>query len=447
MVHAMWAPVQGRFKDYINSPKFNLYQSLHTTVIGPEGKPIEVQVRTHEMHRRAEYGIAAHWGYKEGSSSQELAWMQRIADVDQDDDDPVAFLAALKLDLEQDEVYVFTPKGRVINLPVGSCPVDFGYSVHTEIGNACIGARVNGRLVPLTHVLKSGDTCEIFTSKVESASPSSDWLVFVVSPKARNKIKQWHSREKRDDLVEAGRELLENELRRQRLPVSQAMNSQHLELEIERRLFVDLEALLCAIGEGQVNAQDVASEVFAKFQDSSSEERLPESVLRSSSSTKINSVGIHVDGFDDVLVRLSKCCTPVPGDEIMGFITRGRGVSVHRTDCVNADSFVDEQSSRLIDVEWDGSTVGTIFRAGVEVLALDRSGLLRDVANALSEQHVNIVACSTHTGGDRVAKMHFEFELADPSHLNSVLRTIKRIEGVYDAYRAGAGRSLEDSAG
>ena len=444
-IHGQWKPITGRFKDYVAMPKFNLYQSLHTTVIGPGGKPLEIQIRTREMHQRAEWGVAAHWAYKDQKETPDIDWLNRIIDWQSDISDPAQFMESLKTDLEQDEIFVFTPKGRVIDLPVGSGPVDFAYSVHTEIGNACIGARVNGRLVPLTHVLKSGDTCEVFTSKVESASPSTDWLDFVVSPKARNKIKQWHSREKRDDLVESGRELLENEFRRQRLPVIQAMNSEHLQREIEKRSFADREALLCAIAESQVNAQEVALEVFARFQDSGSIERLPESVLRSSASSRVHSVGIHVDGFDDVLVRLSKCCTPVPGDEIMGFITRGRGVSVHRSDCANADSFVDEQSSRLVDVEWDGSTIGTIFRAGVEVLALDRSGLLRDVANALSEQHVNIVACSTHTGGDRVAKMRFEFEMADPAHLESVLRTIKRIDGVYDAYRAGTDRSLDDS--
>jgi len=444
-IHGTWKPIVGRFKDYVAMPKFNLYQSLHTTVIGPGGKPLEIQIRTREMHQRAEWGVAAHWAYKDDSEIPDIDWLNRIIDWQSDIADPAQFMESLKTDLDQDEIFVFTPKGRVIALPLGSCPVDFAYSVHTEIGNACIGARVNGRLVPLTHQLKSGDTCEIFTSKVESASPSREWLEFIASPKARNKVKQWFSREKREDLVEAGREDLSKELRRVRLPVNRVMESSHLTAEMESLNYLDLETLLAAIGEGHVEAAHFAQRIAARFEDSTSEERLPASVLRPDDLRRRgNNVGVHVEGFDDVLVRLSKCCTPVPGDDIMGFITRGRGVSVHRSDCANAGTFADDQSSRLVDVEWDGSATGTVFRASVEVVALDRSRLLRDVANELSEQHVNIVACSTHTGGDRVAKMRFEFELADPGHLEAVLRTIKKIDGVYDAYRSGTGRPLDD---
>ena len=444
-IHGTWKPIVGRFKDYVAMPKFNLYQSLHTTVIGPGGKPLEIQIRTREMHQRAEWGVAAHWAYKDDNEIPDIDWLNRIIDWQSDIADPAQFMESLKTDLDQDEIFVFTPKGRVIALPLGSCPVDFAYSVHTAIGNACIGARVNGRLVPLTHQLKSGDTCEIFTSKVESASPSREWLEFIASPKARNKVKQWFSREKREDLVEAGREDLSKELRRVRLPVNRVMESTHLTAEMESLNYLDLETLLAAIGEGHVEAAHFAQRIAARFEDSDSEERLPASVLRPDDLRRRgNNVGIHVDGFDDVLVRLSKCCTPVPGDEIMGFITRGRGVSVHRSDCANAGTFADDQSSRLVDVEWDGSATGTVFRASVEVVALDRSRLLRDVANELSEQHVNIVACSTHTGGDRIAKMRFEFELADPGHLEAVLRTIKKIDGVYDAYRSGAGRPLDE---
>ena len=444
-IHGTWKPIVGRFKDYVAMPKFNLYQSLHTTVIGPGGKPLEIQIRTREMHQRAEWGVAAHWAYKDDSEIPDIDWLNRIIDWQSDIADPAQFMESLKTDLDQDEIFVFTPKGRVIALPLGSCPVDFAYSVHTEIGNACIGARVNGRLVPLTHQLKSGDTCEIFTSKVESASPSREWLEFIASPKARNKVKQWFSREKREDLIEAGREDLSKELRRVRLPVNRVMESSHLTAEMESLNYLDLETLLAAIGEGHVEAAHFAQRIAARFEDSNSEERLPASVLRPDDLRRRgNNVGVHVEGFDDVLVRLSKCCTPVPGDDIMGFITRGRGVSVHRSDCANAGTFADDQSSRLVDVEWDGSATGTVFRASVEVVALDRSRLLRDVANELSEQHVNIVACSTHTGGDRVAKMRFEFELADPGHLEAVLRTIKKIDGVYDAYRSGTGRPLDD---
>ena len=444
-IHGTWKPIVGRFKDYVAMPKFNLYQSLHTTVIGAGGKPLEIQIRTREMHQRAEWGVAAHWAYKDDNEIPDIDWLNRIIDWQSDIADPAQFMESLKTDLDQDEIFVFTPKGRVIALPLGSCPVDFAYSVHTAIGNACIGARVNGRLVPLTHQLKSGDTCEIFTSKVESASPSREWLEFVASPKARHKVKQWFSREKREDLIEAGREDLSKELRRVRLPVNRVMESSHLTAEMESLNYLDLDTLLAAIGEGHVEATQFAQRIAARFEDSNSEERLPASVLRPDDFRRRgNNVGIHVEGFDDVLVRLSKCCTPVPGDEIMGFITRGRGVSIHRSDCANAGTFADDQSSRLVDVEWDGSSTGTVFRASVEVVALDRSRLLRDVANGLSEQHVNIVACSTHTGGDRVARMRFEFELADPGHLEAVLRTIKKIDGVYDAYRSGTGRPLDE---
>jgi GTP pyrophosphokinase len=444
-IHGTWKPIVGRFKDYVAMPKFNLYQSLHTTVIGAGGKPLEIQIRTREMHQRAEWGVAAHWAYKDDSEIPDIDWLNRIIDWQSDIADPAQFMESLKTDLDQDEIFVFTPKGRVIALPLGSCPVDFAYSVHTAIGNACIGARVNGRLVPLTHQLKSGDTCEIFTSKVESASPSREWLEFVASPKARHKVKQWFSREKREDLIEAGREDLSKELRRVRLPVNRVMESSHLTAEMESLNYLDLDTLLAAIGEGHVEATQFAQRIAARFEDSNSEERLPASVLRPDDFRRRgNNVGIHVEGFDDVLVRLSKCCTPVPGDEIMGFITRGRGVSIHRSDCANAGTFADDQSSRLVDVEWDGSSTGAVFRASVEVVALDRSRLLRDVANELSEQHVNIVACSTHTGGDRVARMRFEFELADPGHLEAVLRTIKKIDGVYDAYRSGTGRPLDE---
>jgi len=435
-IHGHWKPVVGRFKDYVAMPKFNLYQSLHTTVIGPGGKPLEIQIRTREMHQRAEWGVAAHWAYKAGDETPDIDWLNRIIDWQSEIADPAQFMESLKTDLDQDEIFVFTPKGRVIALPLGACPVDFAYCVHTEIGNTCIGARVNGRLVPLTHELKSGDTCEIFTSKVDTAAPSKDWLDFVSSPKARNKIRQWYSRERRDDLIDLGREAFENEFRLERLPISHVMESEFFQEEAVSHGYADVESLLAAVGDGQLGAKAISQRVAHRFKSEGAEERLTMSVLYPHELRRGGTqTGVHVEGFDDVLVRLSKCCTPVPGDDIIGFLTRGRGVSVHRTDCANAASLAHDQSARLVDVEWDGSATGRVFRAGVEVVALDRSRLLRDVANALSEQHVNIVACSTHTGNDRIAKMRFEFELADPSHLDSVIRTIKKIDAVFDAYR------------
>ncbi len=404
-----------------------------------------MQIRTREMHQRAEWGVAAHWAYKDGvGASSDIDWLNRIIDWQAEISDPAAFMENLKTDLEQDEVFVFTPKGKVITLPVGSTTVDFAYAVHTEVGHACIGAKVNGRLVPLHHKMKSGDTCEIFTSKVESAGPTRDWLQFVESPRARNKIKQWFSRERREDMIEAGRDELTKEFRREALPVQRIWASDALAAEIEAASYADLDSLLAAIGEGHVSARSIAGKLARHLHDSDGtdgSEQLPATVLpRPGHKPTRSNAGVHVEGLDDVLVRLSRCCTPVPGDEIIGFVTRGRGVSVHRADCANAASLMTEQSARLIDVEWDGDQSKALFRAAVEVVALDRSKLLRDVANSLSEQHVNIVACSTHTGTDRVAKMRFEFEMGDPSHLESVLRTIKHIDSVYDAYRLVPGK-------
>lgn len=417
-------------------PKFNLYQSLHTTVIGPGGKPLEVQIRTRDMHERAEWGVAAHFAYKEGTNSADSDWLHRIIDWQSDITDPNEFMAGLKSDLEQEEIFVFTPKGRVITLPLNSTPVDFAYAVHTEVGHACVGARVNGRLVSLDSRLGSGDTCEIFTSKVDDAGPSRDWLGFVQSPRARNKIKNWFTRERREDMVESGREELTAELRREGLPVQRIWTSDAFLQELEALNISDLDTLFAAIGEHHVSARGFAQRIgrAVRREDSDEQLALPMRVDRPHTERR-SATGIHVEGLEDVLVRLSRCCTPVPGDDILGFVTKGRGVSVHRADCANAVTLMVDEPTRTIDVEWSRATPGTMFTAGVEVVALDRSRLLRDVSNALSEQHVNIVACSTHTGSDRVAKMRFEFELADPNHLESVLRVIKSIDSVYDAYR------------
>jgi GTP pyrophosphokinase len=439
-IHGQWKPVVGRFKDYIAMPKFNLYQSLHTTVIGPQGKPLEVQIRTRDMHNRAEWGVAAHWSYKDGSSG-EIDWLDRIVDWQSDLDDPTQFLEDLRTDLDQDELFVFTPKGRVISLPIGGSPVDFAYAVHTEVGHKCTGAKVNGRLVALDTILQSGDTCEIVTAKDDTIGPSEDWLRFVKSPRAKNKIKQWFSRERRDEMLERGMDTLNKEFRRLSLPLHTIWDSDALATEVEAAKFGDIDALLVSIGEGQSSARSVAQRIFKRISGGDDEEQI--SIARPTDGAprrRRQSAGVHVDGIDDVLVRLSRCCTPVPGDEIVGFVTKGRGVSVHRADCANAIQLQADLSIRMIEVEWSRERNDTTFRAGVEVVALDRSRLLRDVANAISESHVNIVACSTHTGGDRVAKMRFEFELADPSYLAGILRTIKSIDGVYDAYRIVPGR-------
>jgi GTP pyrophosphokinase len=442
----MWRPVQGRFKDYIAMPKFNLYQSLHTTVVGPRGKPVEFQIRTDEMHRRAEYGVAAHWGYKEQRNpTEDLVWLQRLADWQQETNDPNEFMASLKIDLEQDEVFVFTPKGMVVTLPTGGTPVDFAYSIHTEVGHRCIGARVNGRLVPLDSSLSSGDTCEIFTSKVEGAGPSRDWLQFVQTPRARSKIRQWFSRERRVDAIDAGKDELVKALRREGLPVQKLTNSPLLVKVAEALNYVDIESLHAALGEGHVSAKTVVQRVQRELR--GGEEQLPITVQRPprARSRRNATAGVHVEGLDDVMVRLSRCCTPVPGDEIMGFVTRGRGVSVHRTDCANALS-LKSQVDRVIDVDWDNDAPGT-YVVGVEIEALDRSKLLRDVADVLSEHHVNILACTTTTQADRIARLRFEFELADPDHLDSILGAVKRVGSVYDAARVLPGGAPNRESG
>jgi GTP diphosphokinase / guanosine-3',5'-bis(diphosphate) 3'-diphosphatase len=440
-IHALWKPIQGRFKDYIAMPKFNLYQSLHTTVVGPQGKAVEVQIRTKEMHQRAEYGIAAHWGYKENRSPQEdLGWLQRLVDWQQETSDPTEFMEVLKVDLEQDEVFVFTPKGDVVTLPAGATAVDFAYTIHTEVGHRCIGARVNGRLVPLDSALASGDSVEIFTSKVAGAGPSRDWLRFVQTPRARSKIRQWFSRERRDDAIETGREELVKALRKEGLPVQKLAGSSILPKVAVAMNYADLDTLHAAIGEGHVSAKAVAQRIQREMR--GGEEQISTTATRPRRKTRgaHNKIGVHVEGLDDVLVRLSRCCTPVPGDEIIGFVTRGRGVSVHRADCANAAGLT-SQSSRLIEVEWDGESSGS-WVVSIQIEALDRSKLLRDVAQVLADHHVDILSCSTHTTADRVATLHFDFELSDPGHLDSILAAVRRVDSIYEVSRVLPGKTL-----
>jgi GTP pyrophosphokinase len=393
------------------------------------------------MHSRAEYGIAAHWGYKEkGDASADMAWMQRIADVDRETSDPVEFLEALKLDLEQDEVYVFTPKGRVIALPARSTPVDFAYAIHTEVGHRCIGARVNGRLVPLNTVLMSADTVEIFTSKAPTAAPSRDWLQIVASARARNKIRQWFSRERREDAIETGREELSKGLRREGMPLHKVLASSALVNVAQSMNLADADALFAVIGEGQVSAQSIVQRLVRELRGGEAEQ-LPTTAARTvrrSRSDRGSAAGVYVEGLDDVMVHLARCCTPVPDDQIVGFVTQGRGVSVHRADCSNAAALSRRSVERLIEVEWDSG--GGVFLATLEVLAFDRSRLLADVSRAVSEHHLNIVAARTVTTADQVSRMAFDVELADPNHLHSLIASLKHLDGVFDAYRQLPGK-------
>jgi guanosine-3',5'-bis(diphosphate) 3'-pyrophosphohydrolase len=433
-IHGMWQPVPGRFKDYIALPKFNLYQSLHTTVMGPGGKAVEFQIRTQEMHQRAELGVAAHWAYKEKSPADDIVWLNKILDWQTETTDPTQFMANLKGDLEDNEVYVFTPKGDVIILPDGATPLDFAYAIHTEVGHACIGARIDGRLVPLDSPLKSGATVEIIASKVENPGPSRDWLHIVVTPRAQNRIRQWFSRERRGDAIEQGRDEVIKAMRHDGLP----MGSDVLEGVAEDLNYADLDALFAAVGERHVSAQSVATRISRMLSgsDPDSEQQLstglatPRRPRRSASQP----ARVHVEGQEQMLVRLSRCCTPVPGDEIMGFITRGRGVTVHRTDCTNAVALVREQTERVIDVEWDADNQGT-FVASLVVEALDREWLLRDVSAALSDHRLNILHSETRTGGDRMCRMQFDVELGDPTQLDSLVSSLKNIDCVFDAYR------------
>ena len=438
-IHARWSPVPGRFKDYIAMPKFNLYQSLHTTVIGPTGKAIEIQIRTFDMHARAEFGIAAHWKYKQGSetesSSPEMLWLRQLHEWQKETEDPSEFLEALRFDLGSPEVFVFTPKGSVIALPGGSTPVDFAYTVHTDVGNRCAGAKVNGRLVPLETKLINGDVVEVVTNKSDSASPSRDWLNFVKSPRARSKIKAWFSKERREEAIDAGRESIARQMRKAGLPLQKIFAGQSL-LELAHDMhYSDISALYSAVGDGHVSAASVIEKLIASIggEDSHPEPSL-EVIPTGTPTAKRSSNAIEVEGVADVLVKLARCCTPVPGDEIMGFVTRGSGISVHREDCINASDLHKFQSDRVVRVKWLAGAIST-FLVNIQVEALDRSRLLADVTRTLSEQHVNILSAAVSTSKDRTAISKFTFEMADATHLDSVLAAVRQIEGVYDVYR------------
>jgi guanosine-3',5'-bis(diphosphate) 3'-pyrophosphohydrolase len=457
-LHARWNPVPGRFKDYIAMPKFNMYQSLHTTVIGPQGKPVEIQIRTHTMHRRAEYGVAAHWKYKEDAPSNiadsgktrqtdagpvnDMAWLRQLLDWQSEISDPGEFLDSLRFEISAQEVYVFTPKGSVVALPAGSTAVDFAYAVHTEVGHHCIGGRVNGRLVPLESQLENGDVVEILTSKAEGAGPSRDWLTFVRSPRARNKIRQWFSKERREEAIDTGKDAIAKAMRKQGLPLQRLMTHESLTNIAGELRYPDISSLYAAVGDGHVSAQHVVTRLVTHLggqegaTDDLAEVTTPSTVLPS---PRNGDPGVVVVGAADVWVKLARCCTPVPGDPIMGFVTRGRGVSVHRSDCTNAESLV-SQPDRLIEVEWAPSAA-SVFLVQLQVEALDRNALLSDVTRVLSDQHVNILSATVHTSRDRVAISRFTFEMGDPGHLDHVIQAVRKIDGVFDVYRITGGKT------
>jgi len=439
-IHSLWKPVPGRFKDYIAMPKSNMYQSLHTTVVGPGGRPIEVQLRTHEMHRTAEFGIAAHWRYKEGRNGKkakeaaDLAWLGQMLEWLKDMADPREFMEGLKIDLYGGQVFVFTPKGDVINLPAGATPVDFAYAIHTEVGHRTIGAKVGGRLVPLDYELRTGDTLQILTSKAQGEGPSQDWLKFVQTPRARNKIRQWFSRERREDAIDEGRDALQRVMRKQNVPFKRLATEEALRQVAVEMKFADLDSLYAAMGEGHVSPQSVVARL-TRIVSGTPQEDVTEVALARPVRVEGPDVtsGIVVPGSVDVWVKLARCCTPVPGDEIMGFVTRGQGVSVHRTDCPNGKALAREPE-RLIDVSWRAGKP-TTFVVSVQVEALDRTRLLSDVATVLSDNHVNILTATSTVGRDRTVTLRFTFELADITHLGGILGDVKKIENVYDAFR------------
>ena len=461
-VHARWSPVPGRFKDYIAMPKLNMYQSLHTTVVGPGGKPVEIQIRTWDMHRRAEFGIAAHWKYKENgqagralstpdksdlkrgsddnqelSEADNLKWIQQLADWTSETPDSNEFLGSLKEDLGAAEVYVFTPKGKIVSLPASATPVDFAYAVHTEVGHRTMGARVNGRLVPLDTKLENGDTVEVLTSKSDNAGPSRDWLSFVKSPKARNKIRQWFSKERRTEAIEEGRDELTRAMRRRNLPIGTLLTTQALVGVADELNFPNPDAVFAAIGDGQISTQNVIAHLVKDAGSDEVDEEVEQEALPlravENAKKKTSSLGVSVKGVNDVWVKLARCCMPVPGDRIVGFITRNQGVSVHRADCQNMIDLQRRQPERVVDVAWT-STKG-LFMVRIQVEALDRQHLLSDVTRVLADHGVNILSGSQATGSDRVAISQFSFEMADPQHLNRLLAAVRKIDGVFDVYR------------
>ena len=461
-VHARWSPVPGRFKDYLARPTLNRYQSLHTTVVGPGGKPVEIQIRTWDMHRRAEFGIAAHWKYKENgqagralsapdksdlkrgsddnqelSETDNLKWIQQLADWTSETPDSNEFLGSLKEDLGAAEVYVFTPKGKIVSLPASATPVDFAYAVHTEVGHRTMGARVNGRLVPLDTKLENGDTVEVLTSKSNNAGPSRDWLSFVKSPKARNKIRQWFSKERRTEAIEEGRDELTRAMRKRNLPIGTLLTTQALVGVADELNFPNPDAVFAAIGDGQISTQNVIAHLVKDAGSDEVDEEVEQEALPlravENAKKKTGSLGVSVKGVDDVWVKLARCCMPVPGDRIVGFITRNQGVSVHRADCQNMIDLQRRQPERVVDVAWT-STKG-LFMVRIQVEALDRQHLLSDVTRVLADHGVNILSGSQATGSDRVAISQFSFEMADPQHLNRLLAAVRKIDGVFDVYR------------
>jgi GTP pyrophosphokinase len=446
IIHTLWRPMPGRFKDYIAMPKANMYQSLHTTVIGPNGEPTEVQIRTWDMHRTSEFGIAAHWAYKEGSMvpagsfGDKVQWFREILELQHEARDASEFMESLKMDFFSDLVFVFTPKGEVFELPAGSVPLDFAYRVHTEVGNRTIGSKVNGRIVPLDHKLKTGDIVEILTSK-HSYGPSQDWVKIAKSSHARSKIKQWFKKERREENVEKGRDLLERELKRLALEPSAWLQDDKLQEAASKFTFNDIEDMLSAIGFGGITAAQIVTKLTEKLRRETEEANQLEltsevkEVKAPAEKKNRPTHGVRVKGVDNLLVRFARCCNPVPGDEIIGYITRGRGVSVHRMDCNNIPADGEgEEAARVIEVEWEQS-VEANYAVDIEIRGHDRKGLLNEVLQAVSESKTNIAAVSGRSDKNKLAMIHMTILIRNIEHLQSVVDKIKRVKDIFSVQR------------
>jgi GTP diphosphokinase / guanosine-3',5'-bis(diphosphate) 3'-diphosphatase len=444
IVHTLWKPIPGRFKDYVAMPKPNMYQSLHTTLVGTEGQPFEVQIRTWEMHRTSEIGIAAHWKYKEGRTSQsefdeKLKWLRQMLEWQNEIKDTREFMETLKVDLFTDEVYVFTPKGDVVDLPVESNPIDYAYKIHSQIGNRCIGAKINGRIVPLDYKLQNGDIVEVITSAVANG-PSRDWLKIVKSSQAKNKIRQWFKKEKREENIQKGKELLEKEIRRNGFTTAQLLRPEWVEAIYKKFSLHTVDDMYSSLGYGGLTPNQVITKLKDEFRktqklEEREEESIERQVERAQERQKNHSgAGVRVKGVENIMIRFSKCCNPVPGDEIVGYITKGRGVSVHQKDCPNVTDLMNEEE-RFIEVEWNAQTKVS-YNADLEVRATDRKGLLAEITTIIDESKVNINAFHSRTTKDKMAIINFILEISDIEQLNKLIRKFRKIDGVIDVYRA-----------
>ena len=446
IVHTLWKPVPGRFKDYIAMPKPNMYQSLHTTVIGPEGEPFEIQIRTLEMHQTAEYGIAAHWKYKEGideptNYEEKLNWLRQMLEWQQETKDPQEFMEALKIDLYTDEVFVFTPKGEVVNLPTGSTPIDFAYRVHTAVGNKCVGAKINGRIVPLDTKLKTGDQVEILTSQ-SSTGPSRDWLKIAASSQAKSKIRKFFKDRDKEFNVEKGKELIEREIKKQGYQVGDLLKDDWIKTVADKYNMFSLSNLYAAVGSGGITENQIVNRLKLIYLEKNKDKLELEKIesLEKSIDAKIpkriekHASGVIIKGIDNVKIRFSKCCNPVPGDAIVGYITRGRGVSIHRADCTNIHDLSDSSDQRFIEVQWDDKEKAA-FLSELQIKALDRPKLLQDITSLYVDAKLNAVSLNLRINKDKIAIVDIGFEINDIKQIEDLIKKIKKLDGVLEAYR------------